>query len=130
MIISNLLAVFWSAITTANMINGDDKMSVSVRPPQVRSLYRRPPPLPRRSAINTHASLTSVWTAITARQKYVKNLHFNAAHTYLLVNELCALEQCFPTGVPWNLRVPWAWAKGSVRNLGKYKLINNILIWT
>jgi hypothetical protein len=40
------------------------------------------------------------------------------------------LHQCFPTGVPRNLRVPWACAKGSVRNLRKYKLISNILIWT
>jgi hypothetical protein len=34
------------------------------------------------------------------------------------------LRQCFPTGV--SLRVSSAGAKGSVRYLGKYKLINNI----
>jgi hypothetical protein len=36
------------------------------------------------------------------------------------------LNQCFSTGVPQNLKVPSVSAKGSVKNLGKYKLINNI----
>ena len=53
------------------------------------------------------------------QQINIYNLYF------ILLRYENGLEQCFPTGVPWNPKVPWVSAMGSMINLRKYKLINN-----